>query len=295
MSSSISIAVLAGLGGMVGWGTADFFAKKTIDRIGDITSLFWGQLLGIIPLGVLFFATGRNLPQLSGREPIYLLLLGVFSGLTYIPTYIAFGKGKLSLISPIFASYSAVVALLAAAILKEQLSLHQQYAIILVFVGIVLISTSPVDLFKLAKSRSKHKADGVPEILMAVVTYSFWLIGLDAFIKGKDWVPVLLVIRILSTLSLGIYAFATKRKLLFKNKSVWKYLPAIGLFDVGAFAAVSYGYSMTNHVAIITVLAATFSVPTIILAKLFLKEKITPLQTLSALTILVGVAIVSAG
>ena len=28
-------------GGMFGWGLADFFAKKTIDKIGDIQTLAW--------------------------------------------------------------------------------------------------------------------------------------------------------------------------------------------------------------------------------------------------------------
>jgi drug/metabolite transporter (DMT)-like permease len=295
MNDSITIAVLAGLGGMIGWGTADFFAKKTIDKIGDITSLFWGQLLGVIPLLVIFVATQRQFPELSQREPLYLLLLGVFSALSYIPTYIAFGKGKLSLISPIFASYAAVVALLSVAILHETLSAQQQNAIVLVFVGILLISTNPFDLLKLAKSRSKHKTNGLPEILLAVFMYSFWLIGLELFLNGKDWVSVLLAIRIMSTITLGVYAVATRHKLFFKDKSAWKYLPAIGLFDVGAFAAVTYGFSVTSHVTIITVLAATFSLPAIILARTFLKEKMTPLQTLAALTILLGVALVSAG
>lgn len=294
MSNDLLIAVLAGLGGMVGWGSADFFAKKTIDRIGDVTSLFWAQLLGIFPLLILFFtAANGKFPELSNKEPLYLLLLGVFSGLSYIPTYIAFGKGKLSLISPVFASYAAVVALLSVWLLNESLSNQQQLAIVVVFAGILLVSTSPAQIIKLIRSRSRHKTDGLAEILLAVVMYSFWLIALGQFISGKDWIPVLLTIRIFSTLALGAYALLTKRQLLFKDKSAWKFLPIIGLFDVGAFASISYGFSTTSHVAIIAVLSATFSVPTIILARVFLKERLTPLQTLASITILAGVVLVT--
>jgi len=39
MQQELLIAVLAGLGGMFGWGFADFFAKKTIDEIGSVASL----------------------------------------------------------------------------------------------------------------------------------------------------------------------------------------------------------------------------------------------------------------
>ena len=41
MQSDLVIAVLAGFGGMLGWGFADFFAKKTIDEIGDVASSFF--------------------------------------------------------------------------------------------------------------------------------------------------------------------------------------------------------------------------------------------------------------
>jgi len=33
MQTELLIAIIAGLGGMFGWGLADFFAKKTIDSI----------------------------------------------------------------------------------------------------------------------------------------------------------------------------------------------------------------------------------------------------------------------
>ncbi|MFN2571957.1 MAG: hydantoinase B/oxoprolinase family protein, partial [Gemmatimonadales bacterium] len=48
METTLLTAITAGLLGMLGWGCADFFAKKTIDKIGDLPTLFWGQLLGLI-------------------------------------------------------------------------------------------------------------------------------------------------------------------------------------------------------------------------------------------------------
>lgn len=50
MQPELLIAILTGLVAMLGWGFADFFAKKTIDEIGDLATLFWSQLIGAIPL-----------------------------------------------------------------------------------------------------------------------------------------------------------------------------------------------------------------------------------------------------
>ncbi|HSX44463.1 MAG TPA: DMT family transporter [Patescibacteria group bacterium] len=292
MPHDLLVAMLAGLGGMLGWGTADFFAKKTIDKIGDVTTLFWGQLIGIFPLIVLIIAYHPHTPTHS-HDTLKVILLGVYSGLSYIPAYIAFGKGKLSLLSPIFASYAAIVALISASVFHEQLTNMQQLAIVIVFCGILLVSTNPLDLFKLLKGHSRHKTDGLNYILVATVSYSFWLIALDRFLNGRNWVPFLLGIRVFSAITLFLYAVLSGRKLFIRGHKMWKYLIGIGVFDVFAFASVSYGFSATPHTAIVTVLAATFSIPTIILARTFLNERVSPLQALASITILAGIVLLS--
>ncbi len=291
MHSTLFIALLAGLGSMVGWGTADFFAKKTIDRLGDVTTLFWQQLIGIVPLLVLFLAS-PHVPALNHFDPLWLLLFGVVSALTYLPLYVGFGKGQLSLLSPVFASYSVVVVLLSVIILGEALSFGRSLAIVVTLAGILLISTDVKDL---SKSWHKHafRLAGLPEVATAMVGYSFWLLYLDKFINGKQWVFYMLVIRVLSMLTLLVYSVARHFSLRVADISLWKYLVGIGLFDVLAFSFVSYGFSHTQYPSIIAVLSATFSVPTLVLARLFLKERISRAQALAVLVILAGVVLIS--
>lgn len=40
MQKELFIAIIAGLGAMLGWGISDFFAKKSVDKIGPLVSLF---------------------------------------------------------------------------------------------------------------------------------------------------------------------------------------------------------------------------------------------------------------
>jgi hypothetical protein len=44
MNNAILIATVAGLCGMLGWGVGDFFAKKTIDIVGDMATLAWAHV-----------------------------------------------------------------------------------------------------------------------------------------------------------------------------------------------------------------------------------------------------------
>jgi transporter family protein len=291
MHSTLFIAVLTGLIGMLGWGSADFFAKKTIDEVGDVVTLFWSQLVGIAPLLVLFLIN-PHAGHLNQFDPLFLLLFGIFSALTYLPLYTAFGKGQISLISPIFAAYSVLVVILSAIFLHASISPLQKVAIIVVLIGILLVSTDFADLRQSLRLKSQ-RLKGVPEVTTAMVTYSVWLTFFDHFLHGRPWVFSLLIIRCIAVITLFIYSLITKQKLAVASKALWKFLLLIGLFDVTAFGAVSYGFSHTSYVAIVTVLSATFSLPTIVLAYLFLKERIKLQQIAAAALILLGVVLVS--
>lgn len=290
MDNSLSVALFAGLGGMAGWGLADFFAKKTIDKSSDLTTLFWGQLLGVYPL-LLIFLIHPSVPHTTGVDWLFLVLFGIASALSYLPLYNGFGKGQVSLLSPIFASYAAVVALLSIIFFGEAVSVGRLAAIAVVFCGILLISADPREIRRLFKVR-EPRLNGVPEVLSAMVAYSFWLILFDRFINGKEWVFYVLVIRSMAALTLLVYSQVRQRSLAVKDKTLWKFLLGVGLFDVAAYSFVAYGFSHTDHVSVIAVLSGAFSVPTIILAHLFLKEKATKLQALATAIIIAGIGLV---
>lgn len=291
MNHGLLVAIIGGLGGMFGWGFADFFAKKTIDRADDLTTLFWSQLVGIIPLAVIF-AAHPNVPHLNTYDPLFLVLFGVVSGLSYLPVYTAFGKGKISLLSPVFASWSVLVVLVSAFIFKEAIPGLRWVAIALTFAGILTITADPRDLKRVWRKKG-HSVQGLPEIFAAMIIYSIWLVFLKHFLNHKPWVYYLLVIRTFSTLALFVYARARSRSLTIKDRSLWKYVALIGVFDVMAFGFVSYAFSATPYTSVVAILAATFSLPTMILARIYLNERISRLHALAALLILCGIAIIS--
>jgi len=291
MHSSLFISLVAGLGGMLGWGVADFLAKKTIDTIGDLRTLFWQQFFGIFPLLVLFLASPHVSTQ-NNLDPLFVVLFGISSAALYLFLYSGFGKGQVSLLSPVMAAYSVVVVLLSAIILGEHLSGLRLLAILITVAGIILISTDPQDLGRSFR-RGAFKLAGLPDVLLAMLGYSFWLLYLDKFLNGKQWVFYLLAIRTIAAATLMVYAAARRISLGFSGKGISKYLVGIGVFDVGAFAFVSYGFSHSRYPSVIAVLSATFSLPTMILAYIFLKEKIRPFQLAAALFIIAGIVLVT--
>jgi drug/metabolite transporter (DMT)-like permease len=142
---ALLVATGAGLGGMFGWGFADFYAKLTIDRIGDVVSLAWAHIFGTILL--LCVAVGHL--ALTGAGPgfpvdvmtwLWLAFFGVLQAVVYLLLYSGFEKGQVAVLNPVFASFSGVVALISITILGESASALKVAALLLVFGGILLLS-----------------------------------------------------------------------------------------------------------------------------------------------------------
>src|SRR3990167_9273806 len=99
MEPSLIIAIVAGVGGMLGWGFADFFAKKTIDELGDVMTLAWAGVFGTAAflIACIVAVTVYKVPIViptSASVWLALIFLGALQAAVYIFAYRGFGKGQ---------------------------------------------------------------------------------------------------------------------------------------------------------------------------------------------------------
>ncbi len=296
MYSELIIAIFSGLGGMLGWGLADLFAKKTIDEIGDITTLAWGHIFGTI---VLLIVTLFNV-QLTGNAVklslginnwILLTIFGVIQAFVYLLVYIGFGKGKISILNPVFASFSGITALLSIIFFDEIVNNFLLSGLAILFIGILLIS---VDFNSLKFNKiGLSNIPGLREVGIATIFAAFWTLYWDKFIGGKDWLVYTLLMYSFMTIAIVIFAKLKKLRLFSINPSSWKYLILIGLFETIAYLAIGFGYSATTLTSVVALMSGAFSLPTIILARIFLKERITTVQTIGTVVVIIGIMVLS--
>ncbi len=291
MQNGLIIAITAGLIAMIGWGTSDFFAKKSVDKVGDLVSLFWMQLIGIVPLTLLFLIK-RDFSGITWYLLMWVFVLALIDAVGYWLFYKALEKGKVSIIGPIVASYSAFSVIIAAIFLGESLSLQTGLLLFLIIAGIILAST---DFAELKKSGFKKEdfAKGVPEALMGVALFSVWFPFWDKLVGGQNWLVLVIILRVIMSLMLLIGLKVSKKVIIVRDKTVFRWLVVVGILDAVAYVALTWGYGVTSYVSIITVLAATFSIPTLILARIFLKEKLQKAQLIGIAIILLGVVLLA--
>lgn len=293
MTSEFVIAVVAGLGGMLGWGLADFFVKKTIDAVGDVVSLVWAHVFGsaILAVVVLYsLATGDVTFPIGMREWLLLVFFGALQAAVYIFVYRGFAQGQVAVLSPIFASFSGFVALISIVFFGEVLSGFVLWVLALIFVGVMLLS---LDFSALAARKVAFGAPGVREVVIATVLATAWTLYWDKFVGGQDWVTYTFVMY--AAMTLVMYAYAKQQRITLRiavdKSSVWKFLFLIGACEIIAYLAISYGYSATTQTSIVAVLSGAFSLPVIVLARLFLGETPTRAQTVGSIAVIIGVVL----
>lgn len=296
MTSALLIAVLAGLGGMLGWGFSEFATKKSVDKIGTISSLVWAHVFGTIALFILLFA------RLSlSSEPINLyfsleewagfLFFGTLQTVVYYFAYKAFEKGQVSILSPIFASFAGFVALFSVIFFGEVVHGALALALLVIFGGVILINLD-IESLKLNKIRIKS-VPGLREILIATALATVWTLGWNKFTVGKDWLSYTTLMFVFMTLSAFILAYLSKTNLLEAKPGVWKFLWLIGLGEVVAYLAITTGYSSTSYTSVVAILSGASSLPTIVLARIFLKEKVGRSQVIASIIIIAGIVLLS--
>jgi drug/metabolite transporter (DMT)-like permease len=295
MEQGLFIAIFAGLVGMFGWGLADFFAKKTINEVGDVVTLAWAHVFGTVILFFAFFfqliSQGISDVPSDFQTWILLLFFGILQAAVYLLVYSGFKKGQVAVLSPIFASFSGFTAVISIAIIGEIVNRYIFVGLAFIFIGIILINLDIQAV--LSRRLSFIRVPGFREIACATVLAVVWTLLWDKFVEGRDWLVYTMAMYAFMTLAILVVAKLQRLNLFIVKTPIWKFLVIIGICEIVAYLAISWGYSASPMTSVVALLSGAFSLPTIFLAHIFLKEKVMALQVGGGLIIILGIMILS--
>jgi len=276
---------------MFGWGTSDFLAAKSSRRIGYLLTYFWTQLVAFLIALIYFWI---KLPTLNiNNIPQYLIFL-LPAGFLFLVGTLAFYKGltegQVSLVSPIGASWAMITVVLSVVFFKEVLQTNQIVAIILIISGIILVS---VNLKELLKIKRLTLLGGIKEGLIAMLAWGISLFLMVPVSKALGWFLPVFALKLFGLLFLVIYTMFSKKSLKIDLQiPLLILLFLIGFLDIIAFFAYSFGVER-EYASIVAPVAASFPLVTIILARIFLKEKIVFNQALGIAGVIAGLILIS--
>ena len=283
---SATASILLGIVAMSGFGVADFVAKTMLTRMNVIRTALISQGLG----SFLFLAAALVFDRALPSVPLMglALLSGVISAAVLSGYYAALSLGKASLVSPIYSCITVVAVVLSFLILGESLTRLQLSAIAVVFVGIILVAYERKD-----GGDSSRKLSVIIALLVAVLgggnlILQKWVAGSGHYLMG------FLLMRIsMLTLLTPLALMPGQETYSGEARSGWLKLVLLGLIDVSAFFAWFLGLRV-GLVSIVTPIATSSPAVTVVLAHLFLKERVRSRQRIGIFAIVSGIIFLSA-
>jgi drug/metabolite transporter (DMT)-like permease len=309
---NISLAIILGLTGAVSWGAADFAARFASRQVGAYRTLFFMQFFGFLALSVYLKSTGGFSRGIApGWQPWALTVAaGLLNVLASLALYHSFEHGTLSIVGPVSSSYPALTVALSL-LSGERIHSVRAAGLAATLLGVILAATS----FAQAKSSTAetdaqqaspnharpnraansraHLSTGVGWAICAALGFGvlFWFLGFRVVPAVGSAVSVW-VMRLTALVALSLAAAPARQTLKLPRGKVWWLLLAVGILDTAAFVANNAGLS-TGQVSVVSVLASLYGAITVLLAWIFLRERLERSQWLGIVLIFIGIVLVS--
>lgn len=270
---------------MVGWGIYDFLGGVFSKRIGSFRSLFWSQLMGLgaILLLTLAFKTQFNIPLLA-------LALSPLASIVYSAGYLfffkGFEKGNVSIIAATMNLWAVFTMLFAFLFMGQRLSVTQTLGVFLILSGATLAALD----WNSIKQQGFQLSQGVREAILGAFFFGiFWNIS-EIVSEQIGWLVSTTLTKLGIVLFLLLVSFYTKQEIKLTDIPVrTKFVVLLmGIIEVAAVGLVNYGLTIGDAI-LITPIASALSIVTILLAVLFLKEKVSTVQGFGILMAIVGI------
>jgi drug/metabolite transporter (DMT)-like permease len=267
------------------WAASDFLITVLLKKNNSPEKVFlYSQLIGSVVLLVIYFVLFNNPISFSIDLIELLLIAGFLNVISYISFYKGLQVGKLSLISPISSCWVLVTVLLSIFLLNEPMDLQSGIGIMLCMSGILLTSFNLKDLIL---SKFINVYSGVNFAIMAALSWGILFILLDVLNSPLGWFVPILAIRMISFFMISAYFLGTRKSLSIESSI----LPRISLIAIlDAFAYISYSFAISlTYTAVIAPISALFPLITLVLARIFLKERLGIAQKIGIGLAILGV------
>jgi len=272
---------------MFGWGIYDFLGGVFAKKIGSFKSLFWSQLAGLVSLIVLAIFLKPNF-----HLPLLALALFPIASIVYSAGYLFFFKGfevgNVSIVAATMNLWAVFTMIFAFTFMGQRLSSTQTIGVLLILAGVLLASVNWSEI----REQKFQLSAGVREAVAGAFFFGiFWNIS-EIVSEEIGWLYTTLLVKLGIIVFLLLFSAIAKRelglgKIASKTKSA---ILLMGIIEAGAVAIVNYGLTIGDAI-LITPIASALSIVTILLAIIFLKDKITKIQGLGIATAITGIVV----
>lgn len=272
---------------LLGWGILNYLVSLFSQKNDTFKVGFLIQFFGFV--FTLVLAPWFFVFPFSFQNLVPLFFPGTIAGLAYLSMIRALQEGLLSIVSPIVSLSPFITAILSFVFLKEPLTPLKILGLVSAFLGVVLLG---INLQKIFQEKRVSLLKGVKWAIITAIGWGISFFLLARFSQNLGWYNANLSFRFWIAITFIVLAFVLKKepKVLFKNIS--PLLGAIVLIDV--FSTLSFNIGLVKgSPGIVSTISGNSPLITVILARIFLKEKLRVSQKLGIVFSLLGIIVLS--
>jgi len=279
------LSILYGILSAGTWGAADFIGGIASKRTSPYRVLFLAEIAGLIPFIAIALLIRETVP------PAVDLLLGAGSSLLGLSglllLYRALATGQMTIAAPVSALFAAIVPVVFGFFALGMPSPATLLGFGLAFLAVWFISQSgEADWGSPLKGLHSLKDLRLP-LLAGLFFGTYFLIIHRATLNAFFW--PLVAARFAGFAAFGLFALFTRQPAL-PPREVWSLCLVNGIIDIAGNGFYVLA-AQAGRIDVAAVLGALYPASTVLLAWIFLKERITWLQTLGVLLAFIAIVL----
>lgn len=275
------IAISFGLISAAAWGAADFTGGLASRKTGAYQAVFYGEVIGQVVIVAVAFLVAQPVPDL----PIWLIAMAAgalgTSGLLLL--YHSMTKGLMSIATPVSALLAAVLPVLIGAVLENPPGIFVIFGFVFALAAVWLISQSQDGV----KDLLSHLADlRLP--LLAGVGFGLYFVLMHSATHTATYWPMV-ASRAGGILILAFYMTVSRQGWV-PNKAAYGLMLLNGLLDIGGnlFFVLA---GQAGRLDITAVLSSLYPGATVVLAWIFLRERLSRTQWMGIFAALAAIVL----
>lgn len=264
------MAIVLSLLAALSYGAADFVGGLVSKSNDVFRVVLISQLFGTVPLVLIFPLLNDGV--LSTEAMWWGCAAGAAGGGGVVLLYRGLARGRMSVVAPITSVEAAIVPVLFGLLTGERPGAWALAGVTVALLAVVLVSSS-------AETTAAEGMSGIPEAIGAGLAFGVFFIVLDQAGDAAGMWPIL-AMRATSLVLVAIALVGTRTSLTPAPGTLWG-IALSGILDVAAnvLYLLSTQHGLLSLVAVIT---SMYPAATVVLARLFLDERLT-LRQLSGL------------
>ncbi|HEY5728747.1 MAG TPA: DMT family transporter [Anaerolineales bacterium] len=262
------LPIIYGLISSASWGAADFIGGLATKKSTSIRVLYLAEIAGFIPFMILAIILREPIPSIND------FLMGAFASLIglggLIFLYRALAEGQMTIAAPVSALFAALIPVIFGLFTLGLPSVTTLIGFGLAFLAVWLISQTDSTNWRFSISDLR-----LP--LLSGFFFGFYFIAIHKATLNAFFWP-LTSARFAGFVALGLFALITRQPAM-PPRNVWGLCILNGVIDIAGngFYVLS---THTGRIDVAAVLGALYPASTVLLAWIFLRERMSLIQML---------------